>query len=147
MLELVDGERLPRRRYPVAKGLAAYVVCHRQPVLIDRWETAAEELRRHAVIAPDERPGSILMVPIQQGREVLGVVSIQHAEANAYSDTDKNALLAIAEDLAPVIADALTFQELDEYRGRLEELVAERTAALEQAAASACSGRTTARRA
>ena len=135
VLELVDGERLPRRRYPVAKGLAGYVVRHRQPVLIDRWETAAEELRRHAVIAPDERPGSILMVPILQGREVLGVVSIQHAEANAYSDTDKNALLAIAEDLAPVIADALTFQELDEYRGRLEELVAERTAALEQAAA------------
>ncbi|HRG17409.1 MAG TPA: sensor domain-containing diguanylate cyclase [Pseudomonadota bacterium] len=134
VLEIVDGQRRPRRRYPVAQGLAGYVVREARAVLIDRWDAAPATLRRHAVIAADEQPGSILMVPILQGSDVLGVVSIQHAEANSYSDTDKNALLAIAEDLAPVIADARTFQELDEYRGRLEALVHERTAALEQAA-------------
>lgn len=107
VLEIVDGQRRPRRRYPVAQGLAGDVVREARAVLIDRWDAAPATLRRHAVIAADEQPGSILMVPILQGSDVLGVVSIQHAEANSYSDTDKNALLAIAEDLAPVIADAL----------------------------------------
>lgn len=134
VFEIVDGKRQPRRRYAVTQGLAGFVAREGRAVLIDRWDAAPEELRQHAVIAPGERPGSILMVPILQGKNVLGVVSIQHAEANSYSDADKNALLAIAEDLAPVIADARTFQELDEYRGRLEALVRERTAALEQAA-------------
>lgn len=109
---------LPRRRYPVVKGLAGYVVRHRQPVLIDRWETAAEELRRQRRLVPDERPGSILMVPIR-GPGGAGRGEHPACRSECLFDTDKNALLAIAEDLAPVIADALTFQELDEYRGRL----------------------------
>jgi diguanylate cyclase (GGDEF)-like protein len=134
VLEYIDGVRQPRARKPVSTGLSGHVVRSGQPVLIDRWSHAPEELRRHAVLAPGEQPGSILIVPIAQGRQCLGVVSIQHPEPDSYSDADKYALLAIAEDIAPVIADARTFQELDAYRSRLEELVAERTLALESAA-------------
>lgn len=133
LLELIDGKRTPRMRRPVGSGLTGLVVQTAQPLLIERWEQAPDELRARALLAPGERPGSVLIVPILQGGDVLGVVSVQHVQSGRYNDADRHLLQAIADDLAPALADARTFQELDEYRLRLESLVAQRTAALEQA--------------
>ena len=133
VMEVVDGQRRPRSRRPDDIGVTGHVLRTGQPLLIDDWALAPAHVERVALVE-GERPGSVLVVPIRQDGAVLGVVSIQHGEAHRYGETDRNALLAIAEDLAPVFADARTFQELDEYRERLEALVAERTGALERAA-------------
>jgi diguanylate cyclase (GGDEF)-like protein len=135
VMEIVDGVRQPRSRKPSGKGVTGHVLRTGSPLLVDNWEQVPPEIGRVAVLGEGERPGSVLVVPIRQDDRVLGVVSVQHAGAHRYTDADKNALVAIAEDIAPVFADAKTFQELDAYRERLEGLVAERTAALEQAAA------------
>ncbi len=134
VLQVVDGERVPRMRRPTATGVAGHVLRSGQPLLVDDWLRAPEDVRQVAVLDPGERPGSVLVVPIVHAGEVLGLISVQHDSAHRYSETDKHLLLAIAEDIAPVVADACTFRELDAYRARLEALVAERTAALEAAA-------------
>jgi diguanylate cyclase (GGDEF)-like protein len=135
VLDVFAGERLPRMRRPGDEGLAGLVLRTGEPVLIDDWQDAEQAFRQAAVLASDERPGSVLMVPVRLAGKVLGVVSLQHPEPHHYSDADKHALIAIADDVAPVLADAQTFQELDAYREQLEVRVAERTAALEQAGA------------
>jgi diguanylate cyclase (GGDEF)-like protein len=135
VLELIDGRRLPRRHLPIDAGLAGHVLRRGEAVLIERWENAPEALRAKAVLAPDESPGCLLFVPIRRSGAVLGVVSVQHVQPGRYTEADRNALLAIADDIAPVIADARTFQELDDYRLRLETLVAKRTTELERASA------------
>jgi diguanylate cyclase (GGDEF)-like protein len=134
VIEVVDGERRPRSRKPATQGVSGHVLRTGAPLLIDNWAQVPPEVARVAVVAEGERPGSVLVVPIRQGETVLGLVSVQHRQPHRYSEPDRNALLAIAEDVAPVFADAQTFQELDEYRERLEGLVAERTGALERAA-------------
>lgn len=134
LLELVEGRRVPRMRLPVGEGLSGLVVRSGEPLLIERWEETSGILRAAAVLAPDDRPGSILIVPIRQGGLVLGVVSVQHDQPGRYGEADRHLLQVIADDIAPAFADARTFQELDDYRLRLESLVTERTAALERAA-------------
>ncbi|MGH8108291.1 MAG: diguanylate cyclase domain-containing protein [Arenimonas sp.] len=128
----VGGERLTSSRKPLESGLAGHVFARGEPILIDNWKDAPEELRQLANLRPDEKPGCVLMVPITLNGRVLGVISIQHTEAHFYSSADKNALEALAEDSAPLIADAQTFDDLDDWRLRLEESVAERTFALEE---------------
>ncbi len=135
VLQVNDGERLPRFSRPVRQGVAGHVLRTGQPLLIDDWRHAPQAVREVAVLEPGEEPGSVMIVPIKQNGDVLGLVSVQHDLPNRYSEADQFALLAIAQDLAPVLADARTFEELDAYRERLERLVDERTAELQRAAA------------
>lgn len=64
---------------------------------------------------------------------MVGLLSVQHSEANVYSNADLNLLRRLAEHIAGAIADARAFEDLEHYRARLEERIAERTAELEQA--------------
>ncbi len=129
-VEEVGGQRRSPSRHPL-QGLAGNVFASGEPVLIDDWKHESEELRQRAVLKPGELPGCVLMVPLILNDRVLGVISIQHPEPHFYSSADKNALQTLAEDSAPLIADAQTFDDLDDWRLRLEESVAERTSALE----------------
>ncbi len=131
-VEEVDGQRRAPSRRPQTSGLAGEVFARAEPVLIDDWRHAPEHLRRRAILQPGEEPGCVLIVPLTFNGRTLGVVSVQHPDAHFYSAADKNALLALAEDSAPLIADAQTFDDLDEWRLRLEDSVAERTRALEE---------------
>jgi diguanylate cyclase (GGDEF)-like protein len=134
-IEQVGAERQPPSRKPLDTGLAGQVFATGEPILIDAWETAPAALRARAVLAPGEKPGSALVVPLRLEGRVIGVVSIQHGTPSVYSDADRHALEALANDSAALIVDAQTFDELDDYRAHLEELVAARTADLEAAAA------------
>lgn len=130
-VEEIEGNRLPRSMYPGDRGLAGWVHDNGEPVLIDDWNKAPQVLRDRAVLRPDEQPGCILMVPIKHRNRLLGVASLQHPTPHFYSEADKHALLALADDAAPLLADARTFDELSAYQHRLEQRVTERTAELE----------------
>jgi diguanylate cyclase (GGDEF)-like protein len=134
-LEEIDGVRNPPSRRPLDQGLAGEVFASGKPVLIDDWRHAPAFLRQRALLREGEQPGCVLMVPLAFNGRVLGVASLQHPEPHFYSQADKNALLALVDDAAPLIADARTFDELDDWRLRLEDSVAERTHALEQSLA------------
>jgi len=130
-IEQVGQERQPPSYRPLDVGLSALVFSSGEPILIENWDTAPADLRNRAVLAPGEKPGSAVLVPLRLGERVIGVVSVQHGARRFYSDADRNALEALAADSAALIADAQTFDELADHRAHLEELVAARTAALE----------------
>jgi diguanylate cyclase (GGDEF)-like protein len=130
-IEQVGAERQPASYRPLETGLAGLVFASGEALLIDDWDSAPAALRERAVLAPGEKPGSLLVVPLRLEDRTIGVVSIQHDRPHFYSDADLNALQALAGDSAALIADAQTFDELDDHRAHLEELVAARTAALE----------------
>jgi diguanylate cyclase (GGDEF)-like protein len=64
---------------------------------------------------------------------VIGLLSVQHTEASVYSTADLHLLQRLGEHVAAAVADARAFEDLEDYRARLEERVAERTMELEKA--------------
>lgn len=126
------GERQPPARSPLTEGLFGWVVECGVPVLVEDWRRAPAALRERALETGKET-GSVIAVPLQDAGVVIGLLSVQHTEANVYSKADLNLLQRLAEHVAGAIADAHAFEDLEDYRARLEERVIERTAELEKA--------------
>jgi diguanylate cyclase (GGDEF)-like protein len=133
-LQEAHGKRHEPFAVPAQQGLAGWVRRTGEAILIDRWELAPQALRERAVLARDEVPGSVLVVPVQRQGQLLGLISLQHAQPEFYSAADKNLLQEVARAAAPALADAAAFEQLDGYRVGLERRVAERTAELERVA-------------
>lgn len=126
------GKRLAPRRKRLRSGLFGWVIERAEPLLIEDWTRAPESLRSQAeLMASDTR--SMIVVPLIEDGIVIGLLSVQHTEAGVYSDADLHLMQRLAEQVAAAIADAQAFEDLHNYRTRLEERVAERTAELEQA--------------
>lgn len=127
------GEIKPQTRLPVTTGLFGYVVESAQPLLVADWHHAPQHLQQRAYVT-DKETGSILAVPLVHEGNVIGLVSVQHTEPHVYSTADLNLLQRLSEHLAAAVGVARAFEDLEDYRARLEERVAERTVELERAA-------------
>jgi diguanylate cyclase (GGDEF)-like protein len=125
-------ERLPARPKPLGAGLFGRVVADGTPILVEDWQRPPEDVSRYAV-RTDKDTGSVIVVPLVVENAVIGLLSIQHTRAGVYSDADLHLMQRLAEQVAPAVADARAFENLEDYRLRLEERVAERTVELEQA--------------
>jgi diguanylate cyclase (GGDEF)-like protein len=126
------GERMPRRSKPLNAGIFGWVVEGARPVLIEALAHAPEALRQRAEDTGKET-GSVIVVPLVESGAVIGVLSVQHTQSGVYSEADLHLMQQLSEQLAAVIGDAQAFEDLEDYRQRLEERVAERTAELERA--------------
>jgi diguanylate cyclase (GGDEF)-like protein len=126
------GEIRPQARLPVTTGLFGYVVESGKPLLVEDWNNAPQYLHQRA-FETDKETGSVLAVPLVLDAEVIGLVSVQHTEAHVYSTADLNLLQRLSGHLAAAVADARAFEDLEDYRARLEQRVVERTAELERA--------------
>lgn len=122
--------RLPRQQQPLAAGLLGWVMEHGKSLLVEDWSSAAPELRARAV-ATDHAIGSLIVVPLRNDAGVIGLISVQSVRSRAYSDADRHLLEQLAEQTAVALADARAFEDLEDYRLRLEQRVAERTRELE----------------
>jgi len=127
-----NGKRRPTREIPLGVGLFGMVVESGEPLLVEDWTRAPQALRSRAVITAKET-GSILIVPLIEADTVIGLLSVQHTRSGVYSEADLHLMQQLAEQVAAAIADARAFEVLEDYRLRLEQLVAERTRELEQA--------------
>jgi diguanylate cyclase (GGDEF)-like protein len=114
------------------EGLFGWVVESAEPLLVENWPRAPARLRDRALETGKET-GSVIAVPLVHEGMVVGLLSVQHTEANVYSRADLNLLQRLAEHVAAAVADARAFEDLEDYRARLEEKVAERTTELEKA--------------
>lgn len=99
------------------RALIDTVIADRQPCLVD---------------APGYE-GSLIAVPLQEGDTMIGGLCIRSAGAQRYSRADLHLMQHLAGQIAPALADALAFEDLERYRQALEERVAQRTAELETA--------------
>jgi diguanylate cyclase (GGDEF)-like protein len=124
--------RMPWRTKPMDTGLFGWVTERAEPLLIEDWTQTDEGLRRRTEVTEKET-GSLIIVPLIESGIVIGLLSVQHTEPGVYSNADLHLMRQLAEQVAAAVADARAFEDLEDYRRRLEERVAERTSDLEKA--------------
>jgi len=124
--------RLPARRKPLGSGLFGWAVENAKSVLIEHWVQAPEAIRKVAE-ETDKKTGSLLVAPLIENGNVIGLLSIQHTRAGAYTAADLHLMEQLAEQISVSVADARAFEDLENYRQHLEERVVERTRELEEA--------------
>ncbi|MGH8251371.1 MAG: GAF domain-containing protein [Steroidobacteraceae bacterium] len=78
-----------RRPTTARHGPLRLVVERGEPLLVEDWPRAPEQLRKRALETGKET-GSILAVPLKHDGAVIGLVSVQHTEAHVYSTADLN---------------------------------------------------------
>ena len=128
------GVRQPSRTKSVNAGLFGWTVERREPLLIEDWSRAPVELRQRGEPTGKET-GSVIVVPLIESGTVTGLLSVQHTAAGVYSQADLHLMQQLAAQVAPAVADARAFEDLEDYRMRLELRVTERTHELEKASA------------
>jgi diguanylate cyclase (GGDEF)-like protein len=126
------GVRQPGRTKSVNAGLFGWTVERREALLIEDWVRAPAELRQRAE-ATGKETGSVIVVPLIESGAVTGLLSVQHTEPAVYSQADLHLMQQLAAQVAPAVADARAFEDLEDYRLRLEARVTERTHELEKA--------------
>jgi diguanylate cyclase (GGDEF)-like protein len=125
------GERLAQRTKPIDVGMFGWVIEHAQPVLVEDYFKAPADVQQR--VQPTEKEtGSFIVVPLIDAGNVLGLLSVQHTQPGLYSSADLHLMQKLAEQVAPAAIDALAFEDLENYRRRLEERVAERTLEIEK---------------
>jgi diguanylate cyclase (GGDEF)-like protein len=124
--------RLPAQLKPLDAGLFGWLVSHAEPLVIRNWRSAPAELQQKAESA-EKATGSLLAVPLVNDGIVLGLLCVQHTEADIYADADLHLMRQLGAQVAGALADARAFEDLESYRRSLEERVALRTAELEKA--------------
>jgi diguanylate cyclase (GGDEF)-like protein len=127
-----SGVRQSARTKSVNAGLFGWSVERREPLLIEDWSRAPVELRQRAESTGKET-GSVIVVPLIEDGIVTGLLSVQHTAPGVYSQADLHLMQQLAAQVAPAVADARAFEDLEDYRSRLELRVAERTHELEKA--------------
>jgi diguanylate cyclase (GGDEF)-like protein len=128
------GARQSARTKSVNAGLFGWTVERREALLIEDWTRAPVELRQRAELTGKET-GSVIVVPLIESGTVTGLLSVQHTETGVYSQADLHLMQQLAKQVAPAVADARAFEDLEDYRLRLEARVTERTHELEKASA------------
>jgi diguanylate cyclase (GGDEF)-like protein len=126
--------RQPARIKSVNAGLFGWTVERREALLIEDWKRAPAELRQRAELTGKET-GSVIVVPLIESGTVTGLLSVQHTQTGVYSQADLHLMQQLAAQVAPAVADARAFEDLEDYRLRLEARVTERTHELEKASA------------
>lgn len=94
-----------------------------QLVLYTVEEVAAQQKKRPAnVIADTAITASHLFVPLLRGQEVMGVLSVQSYQLNAYDESDLNLLNGVASYVATAMQNAELFAEI-QRRGAKERII------------------------
>jgi diguanylate cyclase (GGDEF)-like protein len=126
--------RLPARLKPIDSGLFGWLVARAKPLLVKDWRAVPPELAARGETT-EKATGSLLAMPLVNDGIVLGLLCVQHTQADIYAPGDLHLMRQLGEQVAGALADARAFEDLENYRRHLEERVAERTAELEKASA------------
>ena len=125
MLEIVQRRGPPHelrrrhRRFPVGEGVAGWVAVNCKPYFTP--DVTQEPLFKPPLGNLNFR--SLLVVPIMQGSEAIGVICADSPEANRFHATHVEALSRLAERVAPVIQQ-LEVDIFISYTKRVGELEA-----------------------
>ncbi|HEY3388260.1 MAG TPA: GAF domain-containing protein [Prolixibacteraceae bacterium] len=105
------NEESARLKIPFGVGVTGWVAAHRRSLRIS--DTSKDS--RYLSINPKVR--SELAIPLVYRNEVLGVLNLESARLNAYSENDEEMLGTLAGSLAAIIAHS---QLLEQYRQQVE---------------------------
>jgi PAS domain S-box-containing protein len=74
---------------------------------------------------------SLLVVPMHVGERVIGVISVEGSQLDAFSDQDQAVISIVADQVGVAIENANLFSQVRRYASEQEQRVAARTAELE----------------
>jgi len=109
--KMMNGVRVPVTRRPFGVGFNFWVFEHREPLYL---RNAHEQVERGLVAIQDDFTSeSWLGVPMIVRDRVIGVISVQTTERDAYSSEDIVLLTAIANQAAVAIENASLYRDLE----------------------------------
>jgi signal transduction histidine kinase len=123
------GERIRDVHLPFGQGLSGQVIASGQPVLT--LKASEVESRGGVPIGEKGTPNSVVAVPMISGGKVIGALSAQSYQKNAYTENDQQILSTLANQVTVAILNARLFGETQNLAATLEQRVVERTAELE----------------
>jgi diguanylate cyclase (GGDEF)-like protein/putative nucleotidyltransferase with HDIG domain len=107
-LEVVNGERRPKRARPAGNHLVEYLVRTRQPLLVrDHYE---EETKRLG-FEPIQRAGSLCAVPLILYDRAIGVMAVHSPQERAFDEGHVELLRVLASEAGIAIENARLFAE------------------------------------
>jgi PAS domain S-box-containing protein len=128
---IVDmGQRITGVRLPNGQGLTGQVIATGQPILT--LQSSEAESRGGVTIGEKGTPHSIIAVPMMSGGKVIGALSAQSYQYNAYAENDEQILSTLANQATIAIQNARLFAETQKLAATLEQRVVERTGELER---------------
>ncbi len=95
--------------FQLGEGLTSKVINSRKPLLLNCFE---DQIKEGALVqSDDDKTESYMGVPILFGEKVLGVVSIQSYEKNAYDDGNIRLLSTLSSNMGIALQNARLFDE------------------------------------
>jgi signal transduction histidine kinase len=130
-LNIERGTLLPKTHLPLGDGLNSWVVLNGKTLVVG----SNRDERKFGVTAYDDglATESWLGVPMTSGEDIIGVISVQSYEKNAFSPDDVLLLSAIANQAAVAIENANLYKDLEALNQELEQRVHGRTNELREA--------------
>lgn len=99
------------------KGLAGWVMQHRQGTIVDDTQTDS----RWLVFPNDTKPvRSAMCLPLMQNDEVIAVVTLEHPEPHHFTDHHLRLLTIITNQAAVAVRNAQLFNQMLEHQRQLE---------------------------
>ncbi len=118
---LRDGERRLPEKFDLAHGssLIDWLRESRQPILVRDFERELDALPARPQYISSDPPRSAVFVPLVAGEDTVGAIAIQSDRPNAFDDDHVRLLSILANQAAPVIANA---RLLEAERRRVTQL-------------------------
>jgi signal transduction histidine kinase len=123
--QVENGKELSGGSFPLGKGLSSQVVSSGAPRLIRNWSAEGPRVQvQYASPAGPALPESAAAVPLKLAGSTIGLMCVESYRLNAYSSSNLQALEALADEAAIVIAGL-------NYSERLGDLVQRNVSNLE----------------
>jgi GAF domain-containing protein len=90
-------------------SLVAWVVANSQPFI--STDTKAEATPVKGISLGESLPRSIIIVPLRDGTNVLGAISIQNDEPHAFDSSEFKTFMAVASHIATIIKNAHLYDQ------------------------------------
>jgi sigma-B regulation protein RsbU (phosphoserine phosphatase) len=118
-----DGQRLAPSMYlvPQGQGIIGWLRMSREPLLVHDFLAEADSLPAHPSYQNDQPPRSAIFLPLVVGDAVIGAMSIQSDQPNAFTDEDLRLLSVLANQSASALNNAQLYTR---GQRRLNDLMA-----------------------
>jgi GAF domain-containing protein/CheY-like chemotaxis protein len=107
-----QGVRLQIDPQPLAAGFTAEIVRTGQPLVINHdMEAAMAAFGSYTIGSEPIFSQSFVGVPIQANRQVIGIISLEGKQENAFSEATVSLLTALANSLGTALENSILFEE------------------------------------
>jgi GAF domain-containing protein len=106
--QIHDGVELPGGTFPLGSGPTSRAIRYCQPQLIRNWSTKGPPVQVQYATECPSLPESSMAVPVVYDERVIGVLSVQTYEPDAYDEDDLALLQSAADQVAVALMAANT---------------------------------------